>query len=429
MILPMSVEGIQRGPQTNAEVQKSAIMQTVELAFNNGGRLMANVWWQASDVEIPPTLRQVDSEAFQLDQSIRTMTSYQQAFNKVVVSAKCGFFKEEQTYHDPASHIAAHFNFDSWLVDLDVNGVVTEKWRWHLTTTYNHSVANSDNFISDITQNRMGIAAGMIYESDKIGLQLGGRQEFVDGTNVPFVPSLGAEFQFAPNWHISMKVGRNYRFPTLNDRNWRPGGNPDLRAESGWSQELGFKYQLITDKIESEQTLNFFNRRIRDWIIWVAQTGSPIWAPMNISEVWSRGLELEGQTRLKYEKFDVIWPYNLQLVRSTNEVDLKSPSIREGEQIFYVPEAMASMGLHFSINRLALGYQHRWVGSVQGINRRIEAFDTADCRLSYRIVAREATWLLNVQLNNLWGANYQVIEDRPMPGRSFNIGLLFNISK
>jgi iron complex outermembrane receptor protein len=65
------------------------------------------------------------------------------------------------------------------------------------------------------------------------------RQDLAEGYKVPFCFSAGAEGPFAENLSARFSFSRNYRVPTLNDRFWQPGGNPDLKPESSWNQEAG----------------------------------------------------------------------------------------------------------------------------------------------------------------------------------------------
>lgn len=43
---------------------------------------------------------------------------------------------------------------------------------------------------------------------------------------------------------LKASVSRNYRFPTLNDLYFLPGGNPNLRNEHGFSYDAGVSFEV-----------------------------------------------------------------------------------------------------------------------------------------------------------------------------------------
>ncbi|MGV2480682.1 UNVERIFIED_CONTAM: TonB-dependent receptor, partial [Salmonella enterica subsp. enterica serovar Weltevreden] len=54
---------------------------------------------------------------------------------------------------------------------------------------------------------------------------------------LPFIPSIGAEWNVFGPWHWQAKASRLYRYPNFNDLYWNPGGNPNLNPENGYSIE------------------------------------------------------------------------------------------------------------------------------------------------------------------------------------------------
>lgn len=93
-------------------------------------------------------------------------------------------------------------------------------------------------------------------------------------------------------------VSRNFRFPTLNDLYFLPGGNPDLKKEHGISYDgrrfvrrgRGGSYSL-----HGEAT--WFDSYIDDWIVWLP-TFKGFWTPKNIKEVHGLRRRVEGGVRL-----------------------------------------------------------------------------------------------------------------------------------
>ena len=118
---------------------------------------------------------------------------------------------------------------------------------------------------------------------------MGLRESFLVDSGSKLLPSLGAErkWKFSKGSMVSYaKIACGFRYPTLNDRFWLPGGNISLKPEQSVSADLGFK--VLYRKINMQ--INFYQTMAQDWILWLPQTGN-IWSPENIQKVAISGIE------------------------------------------------------------------------------------------------------------------------------------------
>ena len=122
--------------------------------------------------------------------------------------------------------------------------------------------AEAAGFRENVSENRTALFVSHVKQFGKLTLQSSLRQEWFNGEAVPFIPSVGASYDFTKAIKAKAKISRNYRIPTLNDRFWNPGGNPDLQAESGWSQEATLEYKRELDKNPFSFSLTGYSRRI-----------------------------------------------------------------------------------------------------------------------------------------------------------------------
>ena len=68
-------------------------------------------------------------------------------------------------------------------------------------------------------------------------------------------------------------ISRNYRFPTLNDLYFLPGGNPDLKSEHGFTYDVGLSFSVGKENVYAlSGGINWFDSHIDDWIIWLPTT-------------------------------------------------------------------------------------------------------------------------------------------------------------
>ena len=114
---------------------------------------------------------------------------------------------------------------------------------------------------------------------------------------------------------------------------------------------------------------------------------------------------------------------------STNQNALDIPRINKGEQILYTPIHQGGMGIDLQLKGLSASYRHRFTGAYAGINRQLTSYNIADLMVRYHHIIWEVPARLSIDIKNLFNNNYQVIEDRPMPGRHYRFTLQLNFTK
>lgn len=138
---------------------------------------------------------------------------------------------------------------------------------------------------------------------------------------------------------LKASVARNYRYPSLNDLYFKPGGNDSLKTEKGYTYEGGMEFRVKEGVFDFGGEVTVYNSHIRDWIVWLP-TFKGFWTPLNVKKVHSYGVELRGDLSVKLGR---LWALNLNAfwakTRSINWGDPKEwydQSI--GKQLVYVPE-------------------------------------------------------------------------------------------
>ena len=122
-------------------------------------------------------------------------------------------------------------------------------------------------------------------KTSKIGLVL--REELYNQRLSPLLGLLGCSF--GNKTRLSGSISRNYRYPTLNDRYWVPGGNPGLRPEQSLSGEFSIlRWLPWTENGILEYSLGGYWNEVDDWILWLPGNGN-IWSPENVQHVQARG--------------------------------------------------------------------------------------------------------------------------------------------
>ncbi len=417
--------------QTNAHLLQYNFLQDIYFQINSNQRLSTHVWWQSSSRQIPPTIVQNESQAYQDDKALRLSVNWQKIKSKSVWNAKLGYFKEHLDYYDPQILLTALSDFSTWMGEFDAQFSIDKKEKHKLALGTMHSLnrafAAGYQAKHPIEEYRAAIFGSYQGAFGDWTTQLSLRQEAIGGKLIPLTPVLAVERNIGKQLTVKAKISKNYRLPTLNDRFWQPGGNPDLKPESGWSEEATIAWipQNKEQKISGRVALTGFNRNIHNWILWSRLEGQSFWSSNNIAEVWSRGLE--ARLQFAYQSSTILYQLkgSYHLTRSTNQVTLEFPKISAGQQLFYTPQDQFTASLSAYWRGFYAAYQHRFVGSSLGINEDLEAYHLGQLRLRYDWKFKKMGGNLSFAIDNIWNESYFVIERRPMAGRFFRIGLNF----
>ncbi len=413
--------------QSNAHFSQQNILQDVYWKINPKQQIALHFWQQFSSREIPPTTTQNRSEASQDDQATRLILDWQQATRTGIWQAKTAFFKEDIHYKNPLQSIDAPSYFMSYIGELN------RQWTWRnqqfqLGATHTHTQASADGYRGTIPmENRTALFATYRWEKAKWRAQLSARQALVDGAFVPFLPNLDVRYQLSRQIQLQAKISRNYRLPTLNDRFWRPGGNPELKPESGWSQEGNLYTKTSFNKLKISSKSGLFYRIIDNWVLWSLQEGQAYWSANNIAQVRSWGAE--RLMEIEYPTGRVNWQFSSghTYLRSENQIALERPRIEKGQQLYYTPKHQGFFKLRLRSKRWYAHYRHDYTGKSSGVNQDLDAYHLGQFRLQYTTKWRNLNSLFFVNAFNVWNKRYFIIERRPMAGRHFSVGFRLSV--
>lgn len=265
-----------------------------------------------------------------------------------------------------------------------------------------------------------------------LGLGATLREELYDKDFSPLIPALFLDGELVRGGKLVAKasVSRNYRYPTLNDLYFQPGGNPDLRPEKGWSYDAGLEWQLgSTERFALRGSLTWFDSHIEDWILWYPKAMG-YYTPENVKEVHSYGVELEAGADWQLARQ---WRLSLHgsyaWTPSLNEGDPFSSADRSvGKQLPYVPLHSASATLRLGWRRWELGYKwcaysERYTLSSNGasIDGTLEGYTLSNLTLSRTFALTWCDLSLRGAVNNLFNKEYVTVLSRSMPGINYEI--------
>lgn len=219
-------------------------------------------------------------------------------------------------------------------------------------------------------------------------------------------------------------ASRNYRFPSLNDRFFLPGGNPDLRAEHGFGYDAGLSFSTDVSAVSLRGSANWFDSRIQDWILWLP-TVKGFFTPFNVKTVHAYGVELAAGTAVELPKnWQIEMNGTYSYTPSVNCGDEMSEGDRSiGRQLPYVPRHSATLAGRLSWQGWAFGYnwtcysrRYTMSSNDSGVSGTLPTYYMNDISLEKVIPIGKIKLEVKVAVNNLFNEDYLSVLARPMPG-------------
>ena len=433
------------------------ILQEIYYNTGKGDRLGLNAWYINSNRELPMlTTDYGDNIAFdnrQREQTFRGILSWDHIRSNWKVAAKAGYIYTWMAYdykRDVGNGIMAHMTRSRSKINTIYGQAEGEYYigkKWLFTanlSAHQHFVESRDKniILQDGNKGIVGYMKARIELSgsasvkwcpiERLGLSAVIREEMYGTEWTPIIPAFFVDGVLSKVGNITAKasVSRNFRFPTLNDLYFLPGGNPNLRKESGWSYDAGLSFAVGRKGIYSlKGSASWFDSYIHDWILWLPTTKG-FFSPKNIKDVHAYGVELQAN-------LDMAITSKLQL--GLDGTYSWTPSINQGEpisaadqsvgkQLPYVPKHSASITGRISWRKWSFLYKwcyysERYTMSSNDISLtgKLPQYFMSNISLEKMISFRWADLSLKGTINNLFNEEYLSVLSRPMPGINFEI--------
>ncbi len=427
--------------QQHASLQQYGILHETYFAPGTRHQGSLRLWWQQNNRHIPPAVMATHTGAYQEDDALRITGQWQFHMDRSSITWRGGYFNEGLFYRDSLNQSSqsssqtfvqeaeALFYFSP---DISANTGIKTKWV----------KAESDSYTDHKQEQLISVFGSLRWEllTDQLQFIASGRQSFTNHQAPPLAPSFGVSWQPTTRILVRANAGKNYRLPTLNDKYWVPGGNPDLKPEQGWSQDLKISFSNQTINPEylpgqrqtesafriNEISLTGFHRRVNEWIIWLPQQGSMFWSPQNLMEVQSYGLEARISGNIRLQEVAVSWQgrWNHTIAKNTRT---QSPGDRStGKQLIYVPKNSLGYNLDIGYKAFTLNFDHQFTGkryTAKDHSAWLDAYQTGDLTLQWQTSVNQHNISVFATISNIWNTSYEVMTGRPMPLRHTRAGI------
>lgn len=419
--------------RTDSEYSQKALMQ--ELFFKGTNKVTsASVWAQSAERNIPSGIFSSAPSAGerQRDESVRAVIKHSEYFGKSTFELVSGIFFENLNYFNrqasinSINHSASFTGKASWeyvaKTDLRVKLIITDEFN--VVHSVNYAGVKKRNIF-----NLTAIARKRIFKDAGLTLLF---NETADGARLGMPDySGGFEYYISGNkdrW-VKFNHSKNTRLPTLNDMFWNPGGNPDIRREYCFSEELGAGVRrMIANSAEINFEAAAYTMRIRDMIQWMPGEYS-YWTPVNYRSVNVRGAEINTTIKYNSGKFKLRFSGNYAF---NNSFHSRGSEDIKGKKLIYVPLHRAGGILSAEYSQLYVSLDAGYTGKryiTPDNSSFLEGFFLIDPEAGINIPFNRNRIGMKLRIENIMNTSYETIAWYPMPGRRFLFSLNYRYGK
>ncbi|MCK9611491.1 MAG: TonB-dependent receptor [Bacteroidales bacterium] len=416
--------------QIHSDMKQYGASLNESYKFNDKNILNFRLWYQKSDRNIPPTMTQEFSSAEQGDEFLRSAAEWNNIGLRYRLFIRSALFYETYRYDEPDKNI---FSKSKSLLSVDEAEIYVKIFPFHTINTginYTYSKGICDYYSDAKTQQSLAVYVSYTAVSKKNLWKFNGslRGEYNDMGLLPPMFSAGMEIKIYKELILYANFSRNYRVPTMNDMFWYPGGNPELKPENAYVEELGIKQNITCKKIKIHYSVSGYNNNVTNWIIWLPE--SYYWSPQNIQAVWGRGAESNIAADIPIRKS--VLKIQLEAAYTKSTVEKSSNITSLGKQLIYTPEANAGLIILWSYNTFACSYNMNFVSArytSPDNSEQLQSYLLGNIHLAKEFKIKDFGLGIFFHLNNIWNQEYQTIAWQAMPGINFNTGIKLNFNK
>ena len=252
----------------------------------------------------------------------------------------------------------------------------------------------------------------------------------------------------AHNFNIRAFYKHIFRMPTFNDLYYTDIGNIHLEPEFTHQYNIGIQYDKDINssflKQWSLQADAYYNEVTNKIVAVPKGSGQYRWMMMNLGYVEIRGLDMatsfiseptkdlflnlteklimNAKLTYTYQKAQDFTPRKSEILQQTTW----------GGQIAYIPWHSGSAIASIDYKSWQLNYSFIYIGERYHSSANIPAeyeqpWYTSDLTIVKKFSRRAADYRLSAEINNLFGQDYEVVLNYPMPGRNYKIALTIEL--
>lgn len=416
----------------NNQIMQKGFMQELYLRKAENV-LSARFWYQSADRDLPGSTLYGYAGEKQSDNSFRSLLNYNIVDGKKEYFATAAWMLSNLNYTSRLYSIDSRNKANNFVLKGGMTTPLGEYSYLKIVLTEEVNIIESNNYKEGINRNNASVT---LSAERKKGKRFGAvllLRETLDDRSL-LIPDYSAGFEFrvisGEEHYLKINLSRNSKIPSLNDRFWNPGGNPDLKNEYAYSYEIGYKLdQSISRSVSLGYELNYFNNYIRDMIQW-RPGDSSFWVADNIGRVNSSGFETSLAVKYLNNNLSVDLNAGYSYTRATEINSITSET--KGKQLIYIPENQANSTIHIIYKKIYAIWLTNFKGRTfitTDNSGSLNGYTINDLTGGMKFNYHKNLLDLSFKIENIFDITYKTIAYYPQPGRTFFLILSFHFKK
>ena len=415
--------------QKNGEFIDYGLMPEYQRRFRNSLITIVswNQWSDRNCPQIMPNVNNDNTKEYTENGYSRNFVSCKTYWQSGKIEIKSAYFYEKQHYFlesytdigTPVTSINSKNDANVFHQIADLNQDLYKSWKLNAKVQYDYEQVTSNNYDGIKDRNLLSFYAAVAGKLVKpLDLRLTLRNDLVDWQSAGFFPTATLSYSslFVKGLKINAGYSHNFRNPSLNDLYWNPGGNPDLKPETGKTIDGNIMYSRNFGRFSMESSLGSYYSKVKDWIQWVPTTYR-YWVPENVNTVLAYGVE--AHLKLNYDLAD--WHFSV----SGNYV-YSHTTDESGSQLIYIPLHHANAFAEVKWRTWNMTYTLEYTGERKTSMNANEFYGfqlNPYALLHLSLGKRIGKFYIDMKINNITDVDYMAVLWRAMPGRSYEVGL------
>lgn len=415
--------------QNNAAVLNYGFEQQLHYKLSEKERVGIVGMYTFNHREIQPAVTNNGGDDTLLNENARFVLDYVRDAKFGTLNIKGAYVLNDQFYN-----VTSRVKSEQWSGVIDYNNSVSSKTTMRVGTSYNYLVPKVDSYQANASENRTdGYLSVKHHFSPKLIASLNLRQSLYDGELAPFTPSIGQEWRVLKSLTLRNTISRAYRIPTLNDRFWYQGGNPDIIPEESYGVEFGALWQISKKTINIDVDATYYYQNVNNWIIWLPDAVTSYYTAMNIRKVEVNGVEFSST--IKWTSSIGEWQLKptYSYTKSVNQNGLNASDFDSvDKQLPYVPVHSSFASLNWSKKQwktlLSANYTgKRYVETTNDEFQALKGFVLCNALIHRVFSFNKQQLIVSGEVNNIFNTYYEQLKNHAMPGRNYAINISINI--
>jgi len=428
-------------PRYHNEFELSGGIYNASLKLSKKSTLNTGLWYQESDKNIPPSIYMFTTGGTenQKDKTFKSYLSATRSGNKSQVGITSSLSYDYMLYtklESPDSDlifIHSEFNVYKWLNDLNYRYNISNNLTVDFGANYTYYDADIAAYQRKIQEHEGAVVALLKYKMNDIVFNISAREQFRTNLDAKTLFSAGFKSKFfSEKLLVRGNIATKYRVPDFNDKYWPQSGNPNLKPETGWTSDLGFKLKLLNSRSKKVNIgLSPFYNEIKNWIQWMPKGEDGLWIPISYSEVHIGGVDFNINNAFKLNstgiKLDFLYTFKNAVISKSVDENIV------GNFVPYSPQLVGCNKLTIDYKGFVLLYDLRYRSfvyfdqNIQSNQNYIEHYWLSDMSMSKNLKLFSASVNMAFKVANLFNRSYQEVVHYPMPGRAYYISVGFNL--